>query len=220
MNPHPVLDAICVLVVLLDLMMLGTSRLASCIRIFAYQSALLALMPLIGEALPGEAHARHAILVALGAIALKVVLIPKVLLRLLRTGEIHREVEPFIGFTASVLLGALIVVGSFAAMARMPLPAHPMSDFLMPASMATVFIGLLILVSRAKAVTQVVGFLVVENGIFLFGMLLLKQTPILVELGILLDLFVGVFIMGIVVYHIRREFDHMDTNLLDALKES
>lgn len=220
MNPHPVLDAICVLVVLLDLMMLATSRLATCIRIFAYQSALLALVPLIGEALPGEGHLLHAVLVSAGAIALKVVLIPRVLLRLLSTGEIHREVEPFIGFTASVLLGAIIVAGSFAAMARMPLPVRAMSDFLLPTAMATVFIGLLTLVSRVKAVTQVVGFLVVENGIFLFGMLLLKQTPILVELGILLDLFVGVFIMGIVVYHIRREFDHMDTNLLDALKES
>ncbi len=220
MNPHPILDAICVLVVLLDLMMLATGRLTTCIRIFALQSALLALMPLIGETVPDAAHGLHAFLVAGGAVALKVVLIPRVLLRILGSGEIHREIEPFIGFTASVLIGALIVVGSFSAVTRMPLPVPPMSDFLLPASLATVLIGLLILVSRVKAVTQVVGFLVVENGIFLFGLLLLKQTPILVELGILLDLFVGVFIMGIVVYHIRREFDHMDTNLLDALKES
>jgi hydrogenase-4 component E len=71
-----------------------------------------------------------------------------------------------------------------------------------------------------KAITQVLGFLVVENGIFILGLLLLKQTPLLVEMGILLDLFVGVFIMAIVVYQIRREFDHMDTHLLDSLKES
>lgn len=95
-----------------------------------------------------------------------------------------------------------------------------MSDFLLPVSAATILVGLLILISRVKAITQVVGFLVVENGIYLFGLMLLKRTPLLVELGILLDLFVGVFIMAIVVYHIRREFDHMDTHLLDALKES
>jgi hydrogenase-4 component E len=83
-----------------------------------------------------------------------------------------------------------------------------------------VLIGLLVLVSRLKAITQVVGYLVLENGIFLFGLLLLEQMPVLVELGILLDLFVAVFIMGIVVHHIRREFDHMDTHLLDAVKES
>lgn len=220
MNPHAVVDSVFVLVVLLDLMMLATSRLATCIRIFALQSVLLALMPVAGEALHGEAPEPHAYLIAGGAIALKVILIPTVLLRILRSGEIHREVEPFIGFTASVLLGALIVAGSFAVAARLPLPSPPMSDLVLPSAIATVFIGLLTLVSRVKAITQVVGFLVVENGIFLFGLLLVRQTPVLVEMGILLDLFVGVFIMGIVVYHIRREFDHMDTHLLDALRES
>jgi hydrogenase-4 component E len=219
-NPHPVIDAVFVLVVLLDLMMLATSRIATCIRIFAMQSLLLALMPVAGEALHGSAPGMHAYLVGACAIGLKALLIPNVLLRIMRSGEIHREVEPLIGFTASVLLGAVIVVGSFAVAARLPLPTPPLSDLLLPSAIATVFIGQLILVSRVKAITQVVGYLLLENGIFIFGLMLLKQTPLLVELGILLDLFVGVFIMGIVVYHIRREFDHMDTHLLDALKES
>lgn len=220
MNPHPVIDAVFVLILLLNLMMLATSRLAMCIRIFALQSALLALMPVAGEVAQGELPGLHACLIGVGTLGLKVILIPTVLLRILRTGEIHKEVEPFIGFTASVLLGALIVVGGFAVSARLPLPTMPMSDLVLPTAIATVFIGLLTMVSRVKAITQVVGFLVLENGIFIFGLMLLEQTPLLVELGILLDLFVGVFIMGIVVYHIRREFDHMDTHLLDALKES
>lgn len=220
MNPNPVIDAAFVLVVLLNLMMLATSRLATCIRIFVLESALLALMPVAGEAMQGGIPGLHACLIAAGALVLKVILIPTVLLRLLRSGEIHHEVEPFIGFTASLFIGALMVVGSFAVAARLPLPARPMSDLALPTAISTVSIGLLTLVSRVKAITQVVGFLIVENGIFIFGLMLLKQTPLLVELGILLDLFVGVFIMGIVVYHIRREFDHMDTHLLDALKES
>jgi hydrogenase-4 component E len=220
MSPHPMIDSVFVLVMLLNLMMLATSRLATCIRIFALQSVLLALMPVAGEAMHREAPGLHAYMIAAGAIGLKVILIPSVLLRILRSGEIHREVEPFIGFTASVFLGALIVVGSFAVAARLPLPTVPISDLVLPTAISTVFIGLLTLVSRVTAITQVVGYLVLENGIFTFGLMLLKQTPLLVELGILLDLFVGVFIMGIVVYHIRREFDHMDTHLLDALKES
>lgn len=217
---NPMIDAAFVLVILLNLMMLATSRLATCIRIFVLESALLALMPVAGEAMQGEIPGLHACLIAAGALILKVILIPTVLLRLLRSGEIHHEVEPFIGFTASLFIGALMVVCSFAVAARLPLPARPMSDLALPTAISTVFIGLLTLVSRVKAITQVVGFLIVENGIFIFGLMLLKQTPLLVELGILLDLFVGVFIMGIVVYHIRREFDHMDTHLLDALKES
>jgi hydrogenase-4 component E len=220
MIAHPLLDSLLVLVLLLNLVMLATSRFASCVRIFAFQSLLLALTPALGEAVNGVAPGMHAYLIAAGTIGLKVILIPRVLLRIVRSGEIHKEVEPFIGFTASVLLGAVIVVGSFAVAARMPLPNEPMSDLILPTAISTVFIGLLTLVSRVKAVTQVLGFLVAENGIFIFGLMLLEQTPLMVELGILLDLFVGVFIMGIVVYHIRREFDHMDTNLLDALKES
>lgn len=217
---HSVIDSILVLAVLLNLAMLATSRMAACIRIFASQSLLLAALPIaLGLHHEGTLGA-HVLVIALGALGLKVLLIPWVLLRVLRTGEIHREIEPFIGFTASIMLGAVIIVGSFAFAKGMPLPAAAPTDLLVPVSIATLFNGLLMLVSRLKAITQVLGYLVLENGIFVFGLLLLEQTPVLVELGILLDLFVGVFIMGIVVYHIRREFDHMDTHLLDALRES
>lgn len=217
---HAAIDSVLVLVVLLNLALLATSRMAACIRIFALQSLLLALLPvavgLVHESTPGV----HAIAITLGTVGLKVILIPWILLRVLRTGEIHREVEPFIGFTASVMIGAVIIVAGFAFAKGMPMPAGAPSDLMLPVALGTVFNGMLVLVSRVKAVTQVVGYLLMENGIFVFGLLLLEQTPVLVELGILLDLFVGVFIMGIVVYHIRREFDHMDTHLLDALKES
>jgi len=217
---HSVIDSILVLAVLLNLAMLATSRMAACIRIFASQSLLLSALPIaLGLHHEGTLGA-HVLVIALGALGLKVLLIPWVLLRVLRTGEIHREIEPFIGFTASIMLGAVIIVGSFAFAKGMPLPAAAPTDLLVPVSIATLFNGLLMLVSRLKAITQVLGYLVLENGIFVFGLLLLEQTPVLVELGILLDLFVGVFIMGIVVYHIRREFDHMDTHLLDALRES
>jgi hydrogenase-4 component E len=220
MMSQSIIDAALILVVLLNLAMLATSRLARCVRIFAMQSLLLAALPLLLELQHTRALGLHPVSIAFGAAALKVIVIPWVLLRVLRTGEIHREVEPMIGFTASMLLGSLIVIACFAFGHRLVLPVKPQSDLLLSVSMATVLNGLLILVSRVKAITQVVGFLIVENGVFIFGLLLLEQTPVLVELGILLDLFVAVFIMGIVVYHIRREFDHMDTNLLDALKES
>ncbi len=219
MTPNPVIDANLVLVILLALTMLATSRLAGCIRLFALQSALLALLPVAAEAAGGGRPGLHAILIASMTVGLKVFLIPYVLLRILRTGEIHKEIEPSIGYAASVLLGTLVVIGSFGVAARLPMPVKPMSDLLLPAAIATVFIGLLILITRVKAITQVVGYLVVENGIFLFGLNVVKRAPLLFELGILLDVFVGVFIMGIVVYHIRREFDHIDTHQLDALRE-
>lgn len=219
MNPHTTIDAVLVLVILLNLGMLAVSRLAMGVRFFALQSLLLAFLPLAEESLHGQMPGVHGFVIAGGTLAIKVYLIPSILLRIIRTGEEHREVEPFIGFTASVFVGALLVIGSFAVATRLPLPSAPVSRLIVPVALSTLLLGLLTLVSRVKAITQVLGFLVFENGIFIFGLLLLKQTPLLVEAGILLDLFVGVFIMAIVVYHIRREFDHMDTHLLDALKE-
>lgn len=220
MSAQTTIDSVLVLIILLNLGMLAVSRLATGVRLFALQSLLLAFLPLAEEVLEGEPPGLHGFIIAGGTIALKVLLIPYILLRIIRTGEEHREVEPFIGFTASVFVGALLVIGSFAVAIRLPLPMEPVSKLIVPVSLSTLLLGLLTLVSRLKAITQVLGFLVLENGIFILGLLLLKQTPLLVELGILLDLFVGVFIMAIVVYHIRREFDHMDTHLLDALKES
>lgn len=220
MNTHTIFDAVLVLVVLLDLGLLAVSRLATGVRFFALQSLLLAFLPLGQESLAGEAPAMHAFLISGGTIVLKAILIPYILMRIIRTGEIHKEIEPLIGFTSSIFIGALLVTASFALSAGLQLPVKPTSMMIVPVSVSTLLIGLFILVSRVKAVTQVLGFLVMENGIFILGLLLLKQMPLLIELGILLDLFVGVFIMAIVVYQIRREFDHLDTHLLDALKES
>lgn len=215
-----IIDSLLVVVMLFNLAMLGTSRLSGCIRLFAAQSIVLSVIPVLLElrqsALPGF----HAVAIAFGAIALKGILVPSILLRVLRSGEIHREVQPFLGFTASVLFGALIVIAGFGLAHRLSLPVAPAADLILPASISTVLIGMVILVSRLKALTQVIGYLVLENGIFIFGLFLLERVPILVELGILLDLYVAVFIMGIVVYHIREEFDHMDTHLLDTLRES
>ena len=213
------IDSVLVLAVLLNLAMLATSRMAACIRTFALQSLLLALLPIAIGLRHEEVPGAHIFAIAAGAAGLKVFLIPWVLLRVLRTGEIHREIEPFVGFTASVMIGALIIVASFAFAKRMPLPTEAPTDLLIPVSIATLFNGLLIMVSRVKAITQVLGYLVVENGIFVFGLLLIEQTPVLVELGILLDLFVGVFIMGIVVFHINREFDSMSADNLAELRE-
>jgi hydrogenase-4 component E len=219
MNLQATTDVVLVLVILLNLAMLTVSRLAVGVRFFALQSVLLAFLPLVAESMHGEIPGLHAFLITGGTLAIKVALIPYVLLRIIRTGEEHREVEPFIGFTASVFLGAILVVASFAMSTRLHLPTEPMSRLIVPVALSTLLIGLLTLVSRLKAITQVLGFLVLENGIFIFGLLLVRETPLLVEMGILLDLFVGVFIMAIVVYHIRREFDHMDTHLLDEIKE-
>jgi hydrogenase-4 component E len=88
-----------------------------------------------------------------------------------------------------------------------------------PAALSTVLTGFLILTTRAKAISQVVGYLVLENGIFIFGLLLVEAMPFLVEIGVLLDLFVAIFVMGIIIYQISQEFSTVSTRKLSALKE-
>jgi hydrogenase-4 component E len=90
---------------------------------------------------------------------------------------------------------------------------------LLPAAFSTLFIGFLILVSRNKAITQVVGYLILENGVFLCGLGLMRDLPFVVDLAILLDVLVGVFVMGIAIHHIAREFDDIDVGALESLKE-
>ena len=98
--------------------------------------------------------------------------------------------------------------------------AEPHADLLLvPASLATVWTGFLLLTTRKKAIMQVLGYVLLENGIFLFGLLLLEAMPFLVEVGVLLDLFTGVFVMGIIIFHINREFASTSTEYLTELKE-
>ena len=87
-----------------------------------------------------------------------------------------------------------------------------------PTALFTFWIGMFLIVSRKKALTQVIGYLTLENGIYLFGLALAREEPLLVEMGVLLDVFVAVFVMGIAIFHISREFDHIDVDRLSRLK--
>jgi hydrogenase-4 component E len=211
---RPLHELLLLLVVLTDFWILGTTRLSATIRATAVQGALLSLVPL--ALFPG--FALHTVGLALGTFAVKTVVLPFFLSRAIREAAVRREIEPIIGFAPSLLLGAVAVAFSFAIAPRLPLPEFP-SDLLVPVALSTVIIGLVVLTTRRKALTQVVGYLVLENGIYVFGLSQIERVPFLVELGVLLDVFVGVFIMGIVVFHINREFDSLDSARLTELKD-
>lgn len=209
-------DTILIAAILLSVVTLATSRVGMIIRAFALQSVLIAFLPwLLHEGKPGF----HQIAVISGTLVVKGILIPWFLFRAIRGISIRRDVGVLVGYGTSLFLAAILVALAFAISATLPLPTGIGSAILMPASLSTLLLGLLILVTRTKAVTQVVGYLFVENGIFLFGVSLVSEMPVLVETGILLDVFVGVFVMGIVIFRISREFDHLDTQNLTALKD-
>ena len=106
--------------------------------------------------------------------------------------------------------------GGAGTLPLLPEHAHPL---LVPGAFATVVCGLILLMARTKAISQVCGYLILENGIYLFGLLLINTTPLLVEAGILLDLTVAVFVIGIIMDRIQHEFDTLDTQKLTTLHE-
>ena len=199
----------------LNLLALASSRLPSVIRAAAVQGMVLGILPLLLE---NEFH-WVVVLVAVGTIVVKGFVVPNLLRRALRVANIDREVEPLIGFVPSLLLGAAATIGAVALGGVLPLRAEQTGSLLVPGSFATVVAGFLMLVGRAKAISQVCGYLILENGIYLFGLLLIHSTPLLVESGILLDVTVGVFIIGIIVDRIQRAFDTLDTRKLTTLRE-
>ena len=146
-------------------------------------------------------------MIGLGTIVLKAGLVPFILFWAIRHISMRSEVRPIIGLGTSIVLGALLIAGAFWVSLSLKLPGKPASDLLFPCALATVLLGFMIMVTRTRAVTQVLGYLVMENGIFLFALSLLDAMPALIEMGILLDIFVAVFIMAIVVNHINEEFE-------------
>ena len=208
-------DLVLIVTILLSVFSLATARIGMTIRTFAFQSLLLGFLPMLLHGTVGL----HEFLLLAGSLGIKVVLIPRFLFRAIRDVAIRRDVAPVIGYGSSLFAGACLVALAFAISANLPLLPGVGSTLLLPASLSTLLLGLLLLISRTKAVIQVVGYLQVENGIFLFGMSLVHEMPLLVEMGVLLDIFVGVFIMGIVVFHINREFDSLDSAQLTELKD-
>jgi hydrogenase-4 component E len=206
-----------VLVVVIDLVLLASSRLRGAIRTVALQGALLALLPVVLAT--GAHQAAHVVALAVGALVVKGVVIPGLMLWAMREAAIRHEQEPIVGFAPSMVLGALGVVAAFAFSGALPLPTPERHALLVPTSLSTVWTGLLLVVTRRKAVAQVLGFLVLENGVFVFGVLLADFMPVMVEAGVLLDLFAAVFVMGIVIFHINREFSSLDTRRLSSLRD-
>lgn len=210
------IDAAIVLLILTNLRLIASSRISACIQVVAFQGVLLGILPL----LVGAEHitARACMLSGL-TVVLKGLFFPWLLFRALHAANIQREMEPMIGYTTSLLTGALLLAISMWLGGQLPLPVPARSSLVVPLAMFNIMIGLFAIVSRRKAITQVLGYLVMENGIYAFGLAFALSEPLLVELGILLDVFMAVFVMGITIFHISREFDHMDTDRLTLLKD-
>ena len=210
-----IVPAILVVVLSLNFFVLGTSRLRSVINVSAVQGFALGILAMLVH----EHISWETVLVALGAAIIKGLLIPSMLQKAMRDASIRREVEPLVGYATSLVLGAVATGLSLVFAQTLPLAPQHQGSLLIPAALSTVLCGFIVLTTRRKAILQVVGYLMLENGIYIMGLTLLEAIPFLVEVGVLLDLFVAIFVMGIIINKISREFSTLDTAKLSALKE-
>jgi hydrogenase-4 component E len=209
------LDPLVITALALNFVALGVSRIRAVINAVALQGIILGTLPIL---IHHDLGPRGIVLIVV-TIALKGFVIPGFLIRAMRAADIQHEVRPIVNYMASLLLGALGTGLAIVFSSTLPLAEGQSKLLLVPASLATVWTGFLLLTTRRKAIMQVLGYLLIENGIFMFGLLLLEAMPFLVEIGVLLDLFTAVFVMGIIIHHISREFSSISTEHLTELRE-
>ena len=209
------LDVVQALGLLTGFALLGTRSKGAGPQWLAFQGILCGMIPII---MHGNELTTRVALLAFGSIVLKGIVFPLVLVRLRAHAPYYHAGVPFVGFLASMLFGIPTLALSVGLALRMT-PALKHAPFgMLELSMFLIFVGLFLIVARRRALMQVIGYLVLENGIFVFGASTISATFLLVELGVLLDAFVAVFVMGIAILHINREFGSTDVDQLSALK--
>jgi hydrogenase-4 component E len=204
-------------IMLSNLLLLLAGRLPSMVRLLAAQGLLLAAVPIVAQ-WPATDTALFA--VAGVNLAVKSVAFPFLLGWTARKVNISRELEPLVRPFVSLLAGVLFLVAALWLGSRLQLPAGSLSSLAVPVALFTILTGLFLIIARRKALTQVAGYLVLENGIFAFGASVAWQQAVIVEMGILLDIFVAVFVMGITIFQISRTFDSIDVGELSSLKDT
>jgi hydrogenase-4 component E len=208
-------ETLMMLLIVLDLALLGISTVTTGILIVGLQGALLGAFVI---AIQAPDLSPRLIIIAFMGIAIKGFLFPLLLKRAIKEADIQREINPLVGASLSLVVGILMLASALWLGAQLPLTQIIRAHVTVPASFMTMFTGLFLIIARKKALTQCLGYIVFENGIYAFGVAAVGEIPLLVELGLLLDAFVAVFVMGIAIYRINQEFDHMDATELSSLK--
>jgi hydrogenase-4 component E len=204
------------LLLLLAFAMLAQRRILSLIHYYTMQGAVLAASTAVMAHATGQTH----LYVSAGlTLALKVIVIPWILHRVIDRLNVRWDVETLINIPTTLLFGILLVIFSFNL-------AQPISELsasiargTLGIALACVLLSLMMMITRSKAVPQVIGFLSLENGLFFAATAATTRMPMVVELGIALDVLVGIFILGVFLFQIRQQFDSLDIRHLEKLKD-
>ena len=201
---------------LLAFAMISQRRILSLIHLFTLQGATLALATgVVGYV----TQQPHLYLSAALTLLLKVLLIPWLLHRVIDRLDVRWDIETLINIPTTMLIGIALVIFAF----NLALPIAQFSTSVargtLGIAVACVLLSFLMMITRAKAVPQVIGFLSMENGLFFAATSATYGMPMVVELGIALDVLVGMLILGVFFFQIREQFDSLDLHHLESLKE-
>ncbi len=206
---------ILVLLLISILLSLGSSRILTLIKIIWLQGTLIAIFPLFAT----HNFLISDVLFASITLIIKSIVIPLMLIFAIKKLPIKREVEPAIGFHFSIFLGLILIITANLISEKLNFSNYVNSEIIITVAISLISAGLLIITTRKKALTQVIGYLTLENGIYLIGLLSSEHHEYIVEFGVLLDVLVAVMLMGIVINNINQAFDDCDTNKLRNLKD-
>ena len=208
---------ILILLLLNNFALLATGNMKMLIRLTAAQGMLLALLALL---MPVSPDYTQALLFCLAVLGIKGLCLPWLLRRTLNRVNREPRLSPRFGYNLSILAGILALVSSLWLEAQLPVPTGFFPFLLFPAAFSTVFTGFVLIIGRMRAITQVIGYLAAENGIFLLSLPLIATAGAFwLEMLILLDVLVAVFVMGIAINHISNAFDSLNVGRFCALKD-
>jgi hydrogenase-4 component E len=211
-----VINLLAAVLLLLAFAMLSQRRILSLINLFAAQGLVLFLATALVAALTGQSHLYWSAAVTL---LLKVLLLPWILHRLIRRLNVKWDVETLLNIPTTMLVGIVLVILAFNLAAPISQLAGTVTRSTLGIALACVLLSFLMMITRSKAVPQVVGFLSMENGLFFAATAAVYGMPMVVELGVALDVLVAALILGVFIFQIRERFDSVDTRHLEKLKE-
>jgi hydrogenase-4 component E len=211
-----IVNLLAAFLLLLAFSMLSQRRVLTLIKMLAWQGAALAASTAIVAWSTGQTHLYYSALLTL---ALKVILIPWVLHQLIDRLFIRWDIETLINIPTTMLIGIGLVIFAFALATPISQMATTLTRSTLGIALASVLLSFLMMIVRQKAVPQVIGFLAMENGLFFAATSATYGMPLVVELGVALDVLVGTFIFGIFFFHIRERFDSLDIRHMEKLKE-
>ncbi|TAL52059.1 formate hydrogenlyase [Pandoraea sp.] len=211
-----IINFLAAILLLLSFAMLSQRRILALIHLYTLQGVTLVSANLVLGVATADTHLYVSAVLTL---LLKVALLPWILYKLVQRLNVKADVEPLLNIPATLLIGIVLVIVAFNVASPVSQLAASVARGTLGIALACVLLSFMMMITRAKAIPQVIGFLSMENALFFAATAATNGMPMIVELGIGLDVLVGLLILGVFMFQIREQFDSLDIHHLEKLKD-